>query len=121
MSRIWSWVYQPQYGRVWPVSGSVPASPAGIRQPPTSISFGYFGISIRQPWSSVRCQCSTLSLCRAIASISCLISSTDWKCRAESSISPRQEKRGASSIRSAGIRTASPWAEDSSCHSVTAP
>src|SRR5690606_41480196 len=44
---FWAWVYQPQYGRGSPVSGSVPASPAGIRQPPTSISFGYFGISIR--------------------------------------------------------------------------
>ena len=39
------------------------ACPAGTRQAPTEVSFGYFLISSRQAWSSVRCQCSTLSLC----------------------------------------------------------
>ena len=38
---------------------------AGCRTspPPTSVSRGRRSIAIRQPWSSVRCRCRTLSLC----------------------------------------------------------
>ena len=54
------------------------ACPAGTRHAPTEVSFGYFLISRRQAWSSVRCQCSTLSLCSAIQSMNCLMNSGDW-------------------------------------------
>jgi hypothetical protein len=99
------------------------AGPAGTRQAPTDVSFGYFLISNRHPWSSTRCQCRTLSLCNAIQSMNFFTYSGDWKCRAESSMTPRQEKRGESVILRAGMSTDKPcMASDvMSCHSVTAP
>ena len=39
------------------------------RQAPISVSLGYASISTRQPWSSVRCRCSTFSRCRASTSM----------------------------------------------------
>ena len=54
------------------------ACPSGTRQAPTEVSFGYFLISSRQAWSSVRCQCSTLSLCCAMLSMNFLMYSGDW-------------------------------------------
>ncbi len=60
------------------------------RHAPTSVNFGYFFIGLRQPGSSVRCQCITLSLCTAIVSMKSLMKSGDWKCRTESSNRPRQ-------------------------------
>ena len=57
----------------------------------------------------------------AIASSSCLIWSTVWKCRAESSINPRQAKRGVSSMRTAATPRRLLPSVASSCHRVTAP
>ena len=54
------------------------AAPAGTRQAPTSVSRGYLRISSRQAWSSVRCQCSTFSLCSAIQSMKRWMNSGDW-------------------------------------------
>ncbi len=99
------------------------AGPAGTRQAPTDVSFGYFLISIRQPWSSVRCQCSVFSLCSAIQSMNCFTYSTDWKWRTESSMSPRQAKRGESVMVTVGTVTPIPCCgfAVASCHSVTPP
>ncbi|MNN92699.1 hypothetical protein D3C81_2110160 [compost metagenome] len=78
-------------------------------------------ISMRQPWSSVRCQWKVLSLCVAMASSSVLICSMLWKWRAESSMKPRHEKRGASSMRIAARLTVLDGLPANSCHSDIAP
>ena len=96
------------------------AWPAGTRHAPTLVSFGYFLISSRQPWSSVRCQCSTFIWCIDIQSMNRLTYSTDWKWREESSMRPRHLKRGESLIVSAGIDALS-FFSVMSCHSVMAP
>ena len=69
------------------------------RQAPTEVSRGQPGTSIRQPWSSVRCSCSTLSLWNAIRSMNRSTSATGMKWRATSSSTPRQANRGSSRTR----------------------
>ncbi len=51
--------FAPELPGLLPVGVRVPAAgprALSFRQAPTSVSFGYFLISRRQPWSSVRCQ-----------------------------------------------------------------
>ena len=71
------------------VLGSLHSVP---RQPPTSVSLGYDLISMRKPSSSLRCQCSRLSLCMAMRSMSRLTNSSPRKCRESSSMNPRQRE-----------------------------
>ena len=59
------------------------------RRAPTDVSSGRLGISIRQPSSSVRWRCRTLSLYRAIRSSTRSTDPFGWKLRATSSMSPR--------------------------------
>ena len=93
-----------------------------MRQAPTWVSFGYFLISSRQPWSSTRCQWKVLSLWAAMASMTAFSVSSDWTWRALSTIRPRQAKRGASSIDAAGKATGPLAASGvASCHSDMAP
>ena len=73
-----------------------------LRVDPTEVSFGYFLISKRQPWSSVRCQWKTLSLWSARVSMYFLIASLGMKCRPVSSMEPRQENLGTSSMMTEG-------------------
>ena len=67
-----------------------------LRCDPTVTSFGHFLISIRQPWSSVRCQWKTFMLCMAKRSRNFLINAMEKKCREQSRCMPRQLNRGAS-------------------------
>ena len=68
-------------------------SPGLVNEPeriaPTDVSLGYSGISMRQPWSSVRCQCRRFSLYSAMMSNTFFTSSLSKKWRATSIIKPR--------------------------------
>ena len=74
------------------------------RHAPTSVSRGYFLISMRQPWSSVRCQWKVFILCSARRSMYFLTNSFGMKWRETSRCMPRHEKRGRSSIVDGGNR-----------------
>ena len=63
-----------------------------------SASSGYACDRKRKAWSSERCRCSTFSLNSAMASSVCSSVLMPMKCRAVSTISPRQANRGASSM-----------------------
>src|SRR5665648_840958 len=58
-----------------------------------SVSAGRDGLCSRQPWSSVRCRCRTLSFTAAITVSSDLIVCMSKKCRARSRQRPRQANR----------------------------
>ena len=79
------------------------ACPPGRRaRPRLRSAAGYFLISIRQPWSSVRCQWKVFILCMARSSRSVLTKSVGKKWRLTSRSMPRQAKRGLSAMRTAG-------------------
>ena len=69
---------------------------------PTEVNRGRALISMRQPWSSVRCQCSTFMPCNASKSTCFLTKSKSWKCRQPSKSNPRCSKKGASTTDMAG-------------------
>src|SRR5665647_888532 len=73
-----------------------------------SVSAGRDGLCSRQPWSSVRCRCRTLSFTAAITVSSDLIVCMSKKCRARSRQRPRQANRGWSTITTGGKTTPSP-------------
>ena len=60
-----------------------------FRLEPISVNFGYFLISIRHPWSSVRCQWKVFRLWRAIMSMYFLMKSVEKKWRPTSRCIPR--------------------------------
>src|SRR5207253_3548596 len=64
------------------------------RHPPTWVSRGYWRISMRHPWSSVRCRCSRLSLWSAARSTTFFTNSfgMKWRARSEEHTSELQSR-----------------------------
>ena len=89
--------------------------------PPFSVRSGYPLISMRHPWSSVRCQWNLLSLSMAIWSSIMKISSLSKKCRLTSSITPLHPNAGLSEILTQGISGLLTDSAGSSCLKVAIP
>ena len=84
------------------------------------VSFGKSLLSMRKPWSSVRCQWKTLSLTSAMPSSVRLSTSTGSKWRPQSIIRPRHGKRGESRMETTGSSYSLPEG-CTSCTSVCRP
>jgi len=69
---------------------------------PFSVSNGQEGVSTRHPELSDKCRCKRFIFSWTIRSRHHLIVSTEWKCLLQSSIKPRQEKLGRSTISQHG-------------------